>query len=233
MPAAAAHAQHPRAPPFVEPPGYVRHRPESTLLFQLIGGRLAERILRVRCEHCHAEKLVAFSCKKGGFCPSCGARRMADAAALRAAEALPERPLRQWVLSLPIALRFLLATDPDALMLVRGEAHRAISGYLLKAAGLTRTTGESGTVTLIQRFGSALNLNVHFHTLFLDGAYLIGDCAPRSAGAAALECTWRGIAGYSPHTAISGRPSRQRIEARVGSHRQKRATSLPLHATRR
>ena len=29
-----------------------------------------------------------------------------------------------------------------------------------------------GAVTFIQRFGSALNLNVHFHTLALDGAYL-------------------------------------------------------------
>lgn len=51
----------------------------------------------MRCEHCHAEKLVAFSCKKRGFCPSCSARRMADTAALLADEVLPERPLRQWV----------------------------------------------------------------------------------------------------------------------------------------
>jgi hypothetical protein len=33
-------------------------------------------------------------------------------------------------------------------------------------------------VTLIQRFGSALNLNVHFHLLFLDGAYLLGTSPP-------------------------------------------------------
>ena len=38
-------------------------------------GRLEEGFQRVRCEACHAEKLVAFSCKKRGFCPSCGARR--------------------------------------------------------------------------------------------------------------------------------------------------------------
>jgi len=29
-------------------------------------------------------------------------------------------------------------------------------------------------VTLIQRFGSALNLNIHFHMLFLDGTYADG-----------------------------------------------------------
>jgi hypothetical protein len=36
----------------------------------------------------------------------------------------------------------------------------------------------TGAVTLIQRFGSALNLNVHFHTLVLDGAYLVGTEPP-------------------------------------------------------
>ena len=40
-------------------------------------GRLEHGFLRVRCESCHFERLVAFSCKRRGFCPSCGARRMA------------------------------------------------------------------------------------------------------------------------------------------------------------
>ena len=33
-------------------------------------------------------------------------------------------------------------------------------------------------MTLIQRFGSALNLNVRFHMLLLDGAYLIDARTP-------------------------------------------------------
>jgi hypothetical protein len=33
-------------------------------------------------------------------------------------------------------------------------------------------------VTLIQRFGSALNLNIHFHMLVLDGAYLVDTEPP-------------------------------------------------------
>ena len=33
-------------------------------------------------------------------------------------------------------------------------------------------------VTLIQRFGSALNLNLHFHILFLDGVYLPRENGP-------------------------------------------------------
>lgn len=33
----AARLRRPRAPPFIDPPGYGRHRPEATLLYQLIG----------------------------------------------------------------------------------------------------------------------------------------------------------------------------------------------------
>jgi hypothetical protein len=40
---------------------------------------------------------------------------MTDGAALLADEALPAKPIRQWVLALPFALRFLLATDPKSL----------------------------------------------------------------------------------------------------------------------
>ncbi len=39
-------------------------------------------------------------------------------------------------------------------------------------ARATKTTAHTGAVTLIQRLGSALNLNVHLHMLFLDGVYV-------------------------------------------------------------
>ena len=44
-------------------------------------GILAYGFLRLRCEECHREKFLAFSCKKRGFCSSCGGRRMAESAA--------------------------------------------------------------------------------------------------------------------------------------------------------
>ncbi|MBK6286684.1 MAG: transposase zinc-binding domain-containing protein [Gammaproteobacteria bacterium] len=55
-------------------PAYVEREFEAYLKC----GRLEHGFLRVRCESCHFERLVAFSCKKRGFCPSCGARRMAE-----------------------------------------------------------------------------------------------------------------------------------------------------------
>jgi hypothetical protein len=59
---------------------------------------------------------------------------MMDSAALLADEVLPKKPLRQWVLSLPLALRFLLATDPRALTQVLGIVYRTISAHILKKA---------------------------------------------------------------------------------------------------
>jgi hypothetical protein len=51
------------------------------------------------------------------------------------------------------------------------SAYRTISAHLIHKADLTRASAVTGAVTLIQRFGSALNLNVHFHLLVLDGVY--------------------------------------------------------------
>ena len=61
-------------------------------------GRLEHGFLRVQCESCHKEQLVAFSCKRRGFCPSCGASRMVESAAMLVDSVLPHQPIRQWVL---------------------------------------------------------------------------------------------------------------------------------------
>ena len=43
---------------------------------------------------------------------------------------------------------------------------------VIKRARMTVKSGaQSGAVMLIQRFGSALNLNPHFHMLYLNGVY--------------------------------------------------------------
>ena len=55
---------------------------------------------------------------------------------------------------------------------VLGIVYRAIATHVTHEAGYTKTTAHTGAVTLIQRFGSALNLNIHFHILFLDGVYV-------------------------------------------------------------
>jgi Putative transposase len=57
---------------------------------------------------------------------------------------------------------------------------RAVQTDLTHRAGLAANSGaRTGVVTLIQRFGSALNLNVHPHMLILDGVYSQEAHGPR------------------------------------------------------
>ena len=53
-----------------------------------------------------------------------------------------------------------------------------IAGWLADQTGIDRASARCGAVTLIQRFGSALNLNVHFHMLWLDGVSEEDDESP-------------------------------------------------------
>ncbi len=139
-------------------------------------GILAHGFVRVHCDRCGLDRVVAFSCKGRGFCPSCGGRRMADTAAHLVDRVLPEVPVRQWVLSLPFALRYRLAYDASLTSAVLGVFVRGVFASLRRRArekwGVSR--GQCGAVTFVQRFGGALNLNVHFHSLLLDGVYAPG-----------------------------------------------------------
>jgi Putative transposase/Transposase zinc-binding domain len=112
------------------------------------------------------------SCKGRGFCPSCGGRRMAERAANLIDAVLPPVPFRQWVLSLPFALRYRMAYDHDLCRAALAVTTRALIGFQRRRAKKQGVADpHSGTVTVIQRFGSGLRLNVHFHILLPDGVF--------------------------------------------------------------
>jgi hypothetical protein len=83
---------------------------------------------------------------------------MAETAALLSDEVFPDLPLRQWVISFPFPLRYLFAAHSHAMAKVLRIVYRAISTHLIHKAGYSLKEGATGAVTLIQRFGSALNL---------------------------------------------------------------------------
>ena len=72
-------------------------------------GILAHGFIRVACDTCRENRVVAFACKRRGFCPSCLGRRMCDFAAHLRDHVMPHVPVRQWVLTVPVGLR---ATRP-------------------------------------------------------------------------------------------------------------------------
>ena len=60
---------------------------------------------RIQCPECHAEYLLAFSCKTRDLCPSCAAKRGAATAALLAEDVLEKVGHAQWVFVMPKMLR--------------------------------------------------------------------------------------------------------------------------------
>lgn len=69
-------------------------------------------------------------------------------------------------------MRYLIAFDRELCRRVRNVFVRAVLGWM-KRRGVREglQDSEAGAVTAVQRFGSALNLNVHFHSLVLDGVF--------------------------------------------------------------
>ena len=100
---------------------------------------------------------------------------MSQTAAHLVDHVIPHVPVRQWVrvcqLRLPIPLRVLLAAQPELVTPMLQVVQRVVERHLLDHTGLKSDEGQGGAVTLIQRFGSAANLNIHLHCLVLDGVY--------------------------------------------------------------
>ena len=120
---------------------YQRRRPEQTALYQIIQaywpefaeradalgglphfiikefeafldcGVLERGFVSVKCPSCGFERLVGFSCKTRGFCPTCVGRRMNDAAAHLVDRVLPLNAIRQWVCTMPYSLRYAMGYD--------------------------------------------------------------------------------------------------------------------------
>ena len=175
-------------------------------------GSLAGGFARFQCSACRTERLVAFSCKGRGFCPSCGGRRMTERAAHLVDHVIPDVPVRQWVLTLPHRVRYLLAWRHDLCKAVVRVLLREVYRHQRTRArerGLTEV--RSGAVAIVQRFGGALNLNVHIHALVLDGVFARGDDG-RLRFHAAPELDSADVADVLAAIA----PGLQRVLARLG-----------------
>jgi hypothetical protein len=148
-------------------------------------GLLCRGFARLRCQGCGESRLVAFSCKGRGFCPSCMGRRMSATAANLIERVLPPQSgLRQWVLTFPFPWRRRLAQDGALLgNLTRIFVETVHAFYAERAAREGALGAKTGTVTIVQRTSSDLRLNPHLHLVALDGAW-------HEQGG---ELSWRGL----------------------------------------
>ena len=84
-------------------------------------------------------------------------------------------------LSVPFALRYRLAYDSRLLSDVLNVFLRVVFGQLRRRARrlLGKESSQCGAVTFVQRFGDALRLAPHLHSICIDGVYAArGDGQP-------------------------------------------------------
>ncbi len=127
---------------------------------------------RWQCDGCTTGLVLPHSCKGRGFCPSCGGRRMSQTAANIIDQVIPLVPIRQWVISLPIPIRYLMAQDYKVLDHINRIINTVISSFYKKkgkSAGAKKPM--TGAITFIQRAGGSINLNPHFHLAVMEGVF--------------------------------------------------------------
>ena len=103
-------------------------------------------------------------------------------------EVLPREPMRQWVLSVPFALRYLFATDPAVMGRVLGIVYRAIASQLIKSAGRHHATAQTGAVTLTLAESQDARLTAQASMIFWDIRLPTALRWVRSRGARRLPC---------------------------------------------
>ena len=143
------------------------------------------------CDDCGLPRLVAFTCAGRGFCPTCLGRRMNQTTHNLLAHVLPAQPLRQWVLSLPFALRAPLAYEPGLMRVVARVVADSLLRWYERRLAPGEWSAQGGLLTVIHRSSGDLRLNPHLHVVALDGVYLAGpDGRPVFRALARTRSTW-------------------------------------------
>lgn len=133
-------------------------------------GDYRQGVARIRCSNpeCHHEYFRPFSCRGFHLCPSCSQKR-----SLLFAEYLDEQllfalPHRQFVFTLPKALRVFLRYDLRLFGRISRLIFSLIAQFYSAAAARPLSTA---AVLAYQPFGDALRFNPHFHSLILEGGF--------------------------------------------------------------
>lgn len=124
---------------------------------------------RVRYDTCGHEYLLAFSCKRRHFCPSCHQKRVVEFGEWLYGEVLKQVPHRQWVFSIPKRLRIYFMFDRRLLAKLSQCAWTVLSGYLKQGAAFDDAV--PGAVIAVQTFGDFQNFNPHLHIIATDGCF--------------------------------------------------------------
>jgi hypothetical protein len=145
--------------------GCLRDEVPKTLTEYLNCGILAHGAARVYCDGCKHSLLVAFSCKRRGVCPSCGAKRAVKFAEHTYSNVIEDVPHRHTVFTIPKRLRSYFMYDRS----LNSVLFRAAWGALCEVLGIEER--ELAAIFTVQTAGEALNFNPHLHGLLADGSW--------------------------------------------------------------
>ncbi|MCX5847111.1 MAG: transposase [Deltaproteobacteria bacterium] len=135
-------------------------------------GDLHNGFSRVKCKDCGHEYLLAFSCKRRHFCPSCHQKRVVEFGEWLCCEVLKKVPHRHFVFSIPKILRRYFLYDRKLLADLSRCAWDALTVFLQEAVPEKKPV--PGAVIAIQTFGDFLGFNPHCHILVTDGCFYGG-----------------------------------------------------------
>jgi len=121
---------------------------------------------RIRCGDCGSERLLTFSCKVRGFCPSCHAKRREEWGEWMREELIRDVPHRQVVFTIPKMLRIFFKYKRSLLSGLCLCGKEALLKYFKAVTGRELTPG---IIAVIQSFGSKINLHPHLHFLLTEG----------------------------------------------------------------
>ncbi len=130
--------------------------------------------MQTLCSGCKDRTIVAFSCKKRGFCTSCAAKRSFEKTDHIVENLFPEARVRQWVLSVPFELRYFMAKNTEALNDIHRIIYKSLQKYYRRQHQKTYraiSQVDFGGISFIQRYSSKLSLNIHFHILVPEIGY--------------------------------------------------------------
>ena len=108
----------------------------------------------IKCEDCGHEFLLAFSCKRRHFCPSCHQKRVVEFGEWLCTEVLKYVPHRQWVFSIPKRLRIYFMFDRRLLAKLSRCAWKVLNLYLTQA--VADDDAKAGAAVAVQSFGLRL-----------------------------------------------------------------------------
>ena len=152
--------------------GFFRAYVKQVIYRYLDCGILHNGFARVKCKDCGHEYLLAFSCKRRHFCPSCHQKRVVEFGEWLCEEVLKAFPHRHFTFSIPKMLRRYFLYDRRILSDLSRSVWACLEEFFQTA--LPGTGVEPGAVVAAQTFGDFLNFNPHCHILCTDGGFFEG-----------------------------------------------------------